>query len=149
MSQIQTCFDKGRWSVGFSTCWTALITRWLLVKDEVIWPNIHSQWQKLSLNRFSCCGCQSSPVICRCSTDGGFHNDNKFCDVSVIKIKIKLFSCHSSVFHPKCLEVRFKYMKYNLNLLTCNTSGISGLRANYAYSDIWLEKFNYLDNPLG
>lgn len=30
-----------------------------------------------------------------------------------------------------------------------NTSGISDLRANYAYSDIWLEKFNYLVNPLG
>lgn len=59
------------------------------------------------------------------------------------------FSGHYSVFDPKYLEVQFKYMKYNLNLLMYNTSGISDLRANYAYSDIWLEKFNYLVNPLG
>lgn len=50
------------------------------------------------------------------------------------------------MFDPKCLEVQFKYMKYDLNLLMYNTSGISDLRA---YSDIWLEKFNYLVNPLG
>lgn len=49
---------------------------------------------------------------------------------------IVLFSCHSSVFDPKCLEVQFKYIEYNVNLFMHNTPGISDLGVNFAYSKI-------------